>query len=154
MNIVISVLCVMFTSICFAADATSNSNPLVSMTIKVEKSACSTTYEKAVTSSGRGLICFGGVWNSIGKGGASRVSNTYVITPSDNNTTKVLVASCPATKQVIGGDCNFNGGTTKVRVPLSHTSDYNGYWCFFTLDDVYQPTMYQNLITSADCIDK
>lgn len=138
-----------------ASDSISTTNPAVSSRVAVSGAACSTVYERAITAAGAPLSCYGGTWNIVGAKNKSRISEIYIRTAADNNTTKVLIAYCPAGKRVIGGDCNFDGGTNMHKNVLGHSDGNTGYWCFFSFLNAFDPAMPGlGVITTADCIDQ
>ena len=146
-------LFMLFSEVAFS-DSVGNINPALTARIGVAGSACTATYEKGMTAAGRSLICYGGVWREVDLKGKTQVSEYYVYSPADNYTTKVLIAYCPVGQRAIGGDCNFDGGTTQHKNVLGHTDGDRGYWCFFAFQYVsYPETTGYGVQSRADCID-
>lgn len=138
-----------------AGDSLTVGNPAITNSARVNGSACANNYEVGVAANGQTLICYGGTWKNVGSTGYVRVTALHIRTAADNYTTKVLIATCPAGKRVIGGDCNFDGGTNMHKNPLGHTDGTTGFWCFFSFANAYDPANPGfGETSSADCIDQ
>ena len=159
MKYIIAIL-ILFQSILltYAADSVDQTSPSMSDNIVVSGSGCPRAFEEGVSATGVMLFCLGGLWRESGANGFVEVKEVRIRTPADNNTTVIVIATCPATKRVVGGSCNFQGGTTQHKKPLAHPVDANNsMWCFFALANAYDPLypggLENALVTTAHCVD-
>lgn len=143
-----------------ATDATATTNPAMVSRTAVKGTGCANNYEEAFTTAGSPLTCQGGVWRSVGQNGWVEVQDYFLRTPATNFTTVVRFVACPAGKIIVGGSCNFNGGTNQHKKPITGAGSGPGgnyATCFYTLGNAYDPSdptgPINSLVSTAFCID-
>ncbi|EMO9521126.1 hypothetical protein ACR3H8_20000 [Pseudomonas aeruginosa] len=143
-----------------AADATSTTNPTMTSRTAIKGTGCARNYEEAFTTAGTPLTCQNGVWRSAGQNGWVEVQDIFYRTAATNFTTVVRYVNCPAGKIIVGGSCNFNGGTNQHKKPITGAGSGPGgnyATCSYSLGSAFDPSdpngLINTLVSTAFCID-